>query len=243
MSQDNSNGNQPPHEEEPPQYGVRLPEGQRPAPQQRPDQPSQPYTGGQVPPPAPGQYGQQGSYGQPSPYSQPGPYQQNPYQQPHPQSGGDVSTPPRSIMVAFGLILAAGVLTLVSGIILVTTPTPQLTTMLEQMYASDPMLSEQLAGSGLSVAALADMAKSIGLVIMVIMVAVYALIAFFIRKGSNGARITGTVLAGLSLIGLVNADLLSMLTILLGAGGIVAAWLRPSSQYIAGVKEAKRWRR
>ncbi|MBG6084141.1 hypothetical protein [Zhihengliuella flava] len=252
MSQNSSNSPQQPNGEEPPQYGVRLPEDQRPAPPQQQSQPSNPYGGGQVPPPSPGQYGQQSaasSSGQSGPYSA-GPYQNSPYQQggfqqpgPYGPGQGTTPTPPKSIMVAFGLILAAGALTLVSGIILLMTPTPQLAAMLEELYAADPMLSEQLATTGISVTALADLAKTFGVVMMVVAVAIYALIAFFIRKGSNGARVTGTVLAVLSLAGLVGTDVLTMLTTLLGIGGIVAAWLRPSSQYIAAVKEAKRWRR
>lgn len=256
MSQDRPDNHDPsqqegaqptPPPEEPPQYGVRLPEGQTPQQPNQPESTPSPYgqNPGQYPPPPPGAYGQapggQGGYGQPSPYGQPGGYQQPAGGMQPPATPGQ---PPKQIMIAFGLILAAGALTLISGIILLLMPVTELATILDEVYSSDPMLQEQLTATGLSVEAIAQTAKTFGFVFIVIGVLLYALIAFFIRRGSNGARITGTVLAAISLFGLLSGgDPLSILTILLGVAGIVMAWLAPSSAYIKAVKEAKRWRR
>ncbi|GHD03042.1 hypothetical protein [Zhihengliuella salsuginis] len=258
MSQDRPENNDPspqegsqpsPQHQEPPQYGVRLPQGQNPQQPSQPESNPSPYgqTPGQYPPPPPGAYGQagpaqggQGGYGRPSPYGQPGGYAQPAGGMQPPQAPGN---PPKQIMISFGLIMAAGALTLLSGIMLLLTPVNELTRVLDEVYASDPMLQEQLAAAGMSTETIAQTAKTFGFVFIVIGVLLYALIAFFIRRGSNGARVTGTVLAAISLIGLFGGDILGVVTILLGIAGIVMAWTAPSSAYVRAVKEAKRWRR
>jgi hypothetical protein len=197
-------------------------------------------------------YGQQG-YGQNQPgYGQPGqpnlpPSGHMPYGYQQPMAGNGQGfgmaqtgpiTRPKEINVAFWLIIAAGALTLIAGISLLLIP--------DSMFASviDDALKQQGGASqpelqGMDTAALASMVRTVGFVFMLIGTAIYALIAFFIRKGSNGARITGTVLAAISLLGLFSADWLSILSVVLGAAGIVFAWLRPSSEYIAAVKARK----
>ncbi|RZU62341.1 hypothetical protein [Zhihengliuella halotolerans] len=256
MSQDRPENNEPsqqegaqpgPQDQEPPRYGVRLPQGQQPQQPQPPAGDPTPYghTPGQYPPPPPGAYGQPGQAGTPSGYGQPSPYaQQSPYQAPAGgmQPAGSPGAPPKQIMVAFGLILAAGALTLLTGIIMMATPVNELTRMLQEVIDSDATLRQQFEVAGMEVAALAQMSKTLAVVFMAIGVLLYALIAVFIRKGSNGARITGTVLAAISLIGLFGGDILSTVTVLLGAAGIVLAWMRPSSDYIRATKEAKRRR-
>lgn len=223
---------------EPPRYGQRLPEGQAP--------------GGQ-----PGQYGQQGSaapssyghYGQvppvgPSPYGEPG--QAYGYQQPMPGSAGfgEPSEPlvrPKELDISFWLILAAGVLTLLSGLALLLIP-GMAESIIEQAMAQDPATRAQLEEAGFDTAAMVPVVKAIGMVAIILSAAIYALIAFFIRKGSNGARITGTVFAAVSLFGLAGAatgDWTGVITVLLGAAGIVFAWLKPSSAYIAARKAQK----
>ncbi|GAA3703254.1 hypothetical protein GCM10022377_16080 [Zhihengliuella alba] len=198
--------------------------------------------------------GQQGGYGQPTPgqapygqqgYGHQGPGQ--PYGYPQPGFGMQPpqapSEPPKEIKTSFGLILAAGVLSLISGIMLLILPNRVLASQMDDVISQDPMLAEQMQLAGLDMDALLTMVKTTGFVFILIGVAIYALIAFFIRKGSNGARITGTVLAGLSLLNLFSADLLSIAITLLGIAGIVFAWLRPSSEYIRAAGDAKRWRR
>lgn len=256
MSQDRPENNDRPHQDgaqpgpqdqEPPRYGVRLPQGQQPQQPQRPAGDPSPYgqSSGQYPPPPPGAYGQPGQAGTPPGHGQQGPYaQQPPYGVPAPgmQPAGSPGNPPKQIVIAFGLILAAGALTLLAGIILLATPVNEMTRMLQEAIESDPTLREQMQVTGIEVGALAQMSKTLAVVFMAIGVLLYALIAIFIRKGSNGARITGTVLAAISLIGLFGGDILGTVTVLLGAAGIVLAWLRPSSDYIRATREAKRRR-
>ncbi|GAA3674641.1 hypothetical protein GCM10023081_11320 [Arthrobacter ginkgonis] len=237
---------------EQPRYGQRLPDGGQPAqPQdpQAPQSPQAPYGQPQYGQPQPGQppYGQS-PYGQ-SPYGQPqAPYGQPPYGYQAPQPGqygfGGPATPverPKQLNIAFWLILAAGALTLVSGLVVAMVPSDVLLGMIEgtlrgQDAATYAEMQAQMEAAGVTFASMIGMFKTLAVVFAVIGAGLYALIAFFIRKGSNGARITGTVLAALSLFGLLGADPLTAAVIVLGVAGIVLAWLKPSSDYIAAKK-------
>ena len=231
---------------EQPQYGQRLPEGSQPA---QPQNPQAPYGQPQYGQP---QYGQpQNPYGQPqNPYGQPpqAPYGQPPYGYQAPQPGqygfGGPAAPverPKQLTISFWLILAAGALTLISGIVVALIPADAMLRMIEDtLRAQGPStyaeMQAQMEAAGMSLASLIGMFKTFAVVFAVIGAGLYALIAFFIRRGSNGARITGTVLAALSLFGLLGADALTAAVIALGIAGIVLAWLKPSSDYIAAKK-------
>ncbi|MEE1621322.1 hypothetical protein ACQ3I4_05350 [Zafaria sp. Z1313] len=224
-----------------------------PAPPQSYGQPGQP------PAAQPGQYGQPGAYGQAGqqgqsgPYGQPGqgaPYgqpgqQSYGYQQPMPGSAGFGAPAgplerPKELNISFWLVLAAGALTLVSGLVLLLMPSSALETAIQDaLTMQGSATQDELAAAGVDAAALASMTRTVGFVVMLIGSGIYALLAFFIRKGSNGARITATILAGLSVIGLFGADVLTLVVILVGIAGVVFAWLKPSSNYIAAKKAAK----
>jgi hypothetical protein len=250
---------------EPPRYGQRLPEGapadggQAQGGQPGPGQYGQPgpaapssygqYGQGQVPPVGQSPYGEapQGYGAAPQqgggPYGQPGQANYG-YQQPMPGTAGFGAPTgplvrPKELNIAFWLILAAGALTLISGLLLLVLPSTEIQNAMQDALSQDPALQEQMEAAGINSAALVSMIKTVGLVVMIVGAALYALIAFFIRKGSNGARITGTVLAAISLFGLTAGDPLSLVTILLGVAGIVFAWLKPSSAYIAARKAQK----
>ncbi|NOJ60173.1 hypothetical protein [Arthrobacter sp. 260] len=137
---------------------------------------------------------------------------------------------PKEVERAFWLIIAAGVVSLISTILsTVTTP---------------------VQGPG------ADVATAIGLVFAAIVTGVYILLAIFIRKGHNWARITAAVLAVLSvlmyLFGLMSASMLEgsdlmqgqemvtpgpletilgLLGLLLGIAGVVMTFLKPARPY------------
>ncbi|MFP5368897.1 MAG: hypothetical protein ACLGIS_19130 [Actinomycetes bacterium] len=140
---------------------------------------------------------------------------------------------PREVNLAFWLIIAAGVLSFI-------------TTLLGSGNTGGPAGA---AGVGLGIAVFVG----------VLTTGIYVLLAVFIRKGHNWARITATVLAGISLLLLlmswltltalqgnpeVQAQLggeslqpdgfsiaLNILVVLLGAAGVVLCWLRPSNAY------------
>lgn len=229
---------------EPPKFGQRIPEGDAASYGQA--------TPGQ---PAYGQYGQPGDgrpqgYGQPGQPNLPPPGQAYPNQQyygyPQQPAGGQPGfdrapgarpARPPQVNAAFWLIMGAGLVTLIQGLILVFVPDSVILDAVNQaMRTQDPSMDQELRDAGLDMASIIGPMKVAVLFIMVIGAGIYALIATFIRKGSNGARITGTILAVISLAGLLSQfDPLAFLAIGLGVAGIVCAWLRPSSEYIGAV--------
>lgn len=140
---------------------------------------------------------------------------------------------PKEVMRAYYLILAAGVAYLVSSItsaLLIDMP--------------------EMAGGSFGV--------GIRLVFAVVFAAVYVVLALFIRRGQNWARITATVLAALNVVSTVGSLLLlpiinqaaeasgtvvpetpvistalGLLVMLLGVAGVVMTYLKPARPYFA----------
>lgn len=232
---------------EPPRFGQRLPGGSPgPGPQYGQNSPDRPAYGqyGQPSDGLPPGYGQPGQPNLPPPG--PGYANQQYYGYPQQPVGGQPGqvgapgtrpTPPPQVNAAFWLIMAAGFVTLVQGVVLLLVPNSVVVDAVNQaMTTQDPAMNQELRDAGLDIQSMVGPMKVAVMVFMLIGAGIYALIATFLRKGSNGARITGTVLAALSLFGLLSSfDPLAFLAIALGVAGIVCAWLRPSSQYIGAV--------
>jgi len=171
------------------------------------------------------------------------PYGYRPAQPPsyaYPTSGtpglAEKGPAPREVHLAYYLILAAGVVYLLSSVL-----TP-LTTDL-------PDVPGATVGAG------------IGLVVAVVIAAFYVVLAVFIRRGRNWARITATVLAALDVLGVLATLLLmpmlaaaaasagqqaiptsalsvvsSVLVMLLGVAGVVLTYSKPARPYFAPQK-------
>jgi hypothetical protein len=244
-----------------PRYGVRLtPEqlaqhqAQQPSAGAQPGQPGQPG----YPAPAYGQppYGQPAQptsnpYGQ-APYGQPGqpgpsPYGQAPYGQPaypqqpygYPTQGQQQMGPvqrPKEIDRSYWLILAAGLAFLIIELLAAFSPTmgltPEMIGELESQFKA--------AGMTVDVNELMDSVRVMAIVFTVLIAGLYWLIATGIRKGSNAARIFGTIFAALSLL---SAFGLGIIYVALGVVGIVFAYLRPSNEYFRGRAWEKALRR
>jgi hypothetical protein len=207
-----------------PQYGQNTP----PVPQygqngpqygQNPPQYGQQY--GQNPPQyGQPQYGQQ-PYGQPpqgpSPYGQ-SPYAQYPSQQPQGQAGV-----PKLVDRAFWMIIAAGVLSILS--LLVSIPT-----------LDDPVMrrtfEDQLRGSGQNIPFEDIKPIIIGTMVIVTLIGagLYALVAFNVRKGKNWARILGTVLAALSIFSIAPLGI-NTVVVVLGITAIIMLYTPAASPY------------
>ncbi|QHK20291.1 hypothetical protein GU243_11720 [Pseudarthrobacter psychrotolerans] len=213
-----------------PQYGQNAPQyGQQtpPAPQYGQNAPQY----GQQTPPAP-QYGQNSppQLGQPAPplYGQQ-PYGQSPYAQypsEQPQATGSNGVP-QLVNISFWLLIASGVLYVISmlmGIGMLNDP---------QMRST---FNEAIRSSGSSGAQVnfddvkGFLAGSL-VVIAIIGAGLYALVAFFVRKGKNWARILGTVFAALSVFGLFGVPSLGTLGTLAGIAAIVLLYLPASAPY------------
>ncbi|WP_181033651.1 hypothetical protein [Arthrobacter sp. SX1312] len=143
---------------------------------------------------------------------------------------------PKEVHRAYYLILAAGIVYLLSSVVsLLTTDVPD------------------MAGAAVGV--------GVGLVVSVIIAALYVVLAVFIRRGRNWARITATVLAALNVVGTLGILFLtpvltaaaesagqpvaetsaistvsSVLVMLLGVAGVVLTYLKPARPYFAPQK-------
>lgn len=250
--QDGTEGQRPPE----PRYG------QYSQPQQPPAPPHAGQSGhtGQEPQPdqynqsqyQPGQYqpgNESGQYNQPGQFGQPGPYGQNAaqygqapygYQAAQPSGyaypGGPTAQtgpkgpPPREVMLGFWLILAAGVLAFINNLV-TSFNLPDLLT---------PSQIRDLRDANVDVQDVSGFLITVSVVIALIGLGLYVLIAWFVRKGHNWARIVGTVFAAFSVIGLLFSlpayftsplGLLSLLSTLAGIAGIVMLYLKPSNAY------------
>jgi len=217
---------------------------------QTPEQQAQPHI-----PPQPGQHPAQGSDPQGTPYGQQGPppgqYGQSPYGQgPYGQSYGyqpaqpsgysypgapqGQSQPkgpaPREVVIGFWLIIAAGVLSLISNLV-TSFRLPDVLTVAQLDSLRDANVDIQDAGG---------FVVWFSVVLSIIGLGLYVLIAWFILKGHNWARILGTVFAAFSAVGLLVSlpvyvtsllGWLSLLSSLAGIAGIVMLYLRPSNPY------------
>ena len=248
--------------EDEPRYGQRLPKtppyGQNPVGQDQSGQPQygqpqygqsqqgQPYTpyGQQGSAQAPGQ---QPSYGQP-PYGQQqyGQQPQSPYgyQSAQPsgyatpgagQMPGGKPVPPRDVMTGFWLILAAGLLTL----IYLTSTYLSLADSVSFTMLSDSD-RQMVEDAGMNEETFRSVFVTTGVILSLIVLLVYVLIAFLVRRGKNWARILGTVFAALSavsaLLSLLSGlafsspmELIGLLGSLAGIAGIVMLY-RPQAK-------------
>jgi ABC-type maltose transport system permease subunit len=132
------------------------------------------------------------------------------------------------------MILTAGILSLVSSIVLATSGADTFYALMEQSAAQQgqelpPGTLEGMQG-GLVVASVVGGLISLGL---------YALVAFPVRKGKNWARILGTVFAAFSLLGLLGGSfmfgalygILQPITILLGIAAMVLLYMPGAAPY------------
>ncbi|MCR1163064.1 hypothetical protein NEK97_16495 [Paenarthrobacter sp. UW852] len=211
-----------------PQYGQQAPQYGQQSP------PAAPQYGQQSPPAAP-QYGQQSpQYGQ-----QASPYGQAPSA---PQYGQDTNWPsqqpgpttvPPMVNYAFWMIIAAGVLSAISSLLLATTGADAFINAMNQQAAQQgtdlPAGSMEGMRGVISVSAIVGAIISLGL---------YALVGFNVRKGKNWARILGTVFAAISVLGLTSLfqfgptyGVLQLVVILLGVAAIVMLYLPASAPY------------
>ena len=84
----------------------------------------------------------------------------------------------------------------------------------------------------------------------VVSLAIALLVALFIRKGHNWARIVATVFAALGLFGMVNlanaGALIAVLTVLgvvLPIAAVIALWMKPSTEYFNAAKAYRQFRK
>ncbi|MDQ0767800.1 hypothetical protein QF031_000549 [Pseudarthrobacter defluvii] len=219
---------------QPPRYGQNAPQYGQNAPQYGQNQP--PY--GSQPPAAPqygqnapqgSQYGQNGfqapGYGQPQ--GSESPYGQSPYggQYPseQPQAAGSNGVP-QLVNISFWLLIASAVIFVVGMLLgLTQLDDPQFRQLFEQQVRS--------SGTDVSYDSIKSVIAGTLVVFAIIGAALYLLVAFFIRKGKNWARILGTVFAALSIFGLFGVPSIGTLGTVLGIVAIVLLYLPAAAPY------------
>lgn len=214
--------NAPQYGQNAPQYGQNQPGyGSQPpaAPQYGQNAPQYGSQYGQNAPQAPG-YGQNApQYGQ-SPYGQ-SPYGQYPSEQPQPAGSNGV---PQLVNISFWLLIAAAAVFVISMLLgLTQLDDPQFRQAFEQQV--------QASGADVSYDAIKSVIAGTLVVFAIIGAALYLLVAFFIRKGKNWARILGTVFAALSIFGLFGVPSIGTLGTVLGIAAIVLLYLPAAAPY------------
>lgn len=218
-------GNQPPA----PRYGANSPQPEQNTPQYGQNAPQY----GQNPPPAP-QYGQNApqapQYGQPAPpaYGQQ-PYGQSPYAQypsEKPQATGSNGVP-QLVNISFWLLIAAAAVFVISMLMGI----PMLDDPATRRAFDDAMRSSGATGAQFNFEEFKSALAGMLVAVAIVGAGLYLLVAFFIRKGKNWARILGTVFAALSVFSLFQVPSFGTLGTLAGIAAIVLLYLRTSSPY------------
>ncbi|WP_345470362.1 hypothetical protein QMQ05_12190 [Glutamicibacter ectropisis] len=177
---------------------------------------------------------------------------------------------PKTLQISFLLILLSGVVGAIASWMISTSNMfgnmistqwsliePELQSQMQSTpeMAQDPTLQQMMSSPEAFISQANTMLSSFALVGAVISVILYFLVGFFVGRGVGAMRVIATILAVLSLFGLFSTvPMISMyadseagalnavyiIGILLGIAGVVFAWLRPSSEYIAQRRMARR---
>lgn len=225
-------GNQPPA----PRYGEKSPQFGQPTPpapqygQNAPQYGQNAPQSGQSTPPVP-QYGQNApQFGQqtPPPYGQQ-PYGQSPYGQypsEQPQATGSNGVP-QLVNISFWLLIAAGVIYVIGTLMAIgMLDDPQMRRTFEEA-----MRSGGAAGTEFQFEDFKGVLAGSLVIFAIIGAGLYALVAIFVRKGKNWARILGTVFAALSVFGLFGVPSIGTLGTLAGIAAIVLLYLPGAAPY------------
>ncbi|MET3720710.1 hypothetical protein [Arthrobacter sp. UYEF21] len=225
--------NQPPaprYGENSPQSGQPTPPANSPqAPQYGQNAPQAPQYG-QNAPQAP-QYGQNApQFGQPTPPAHgQQPYGQSPYAHypsGQPQAAGTKGIP-RLVNISFWLLIGAAALfasTLLLGISMLDDP-------IMRNAFEDAMRSSGATRTEFNFEDFRSVLAGTLVVLAILGAGMYLLVAFFIRKGKNWARILGTVFAALSVTSLFQVPNIGTLGSLAGIAAIVLLYLPSAAPY------------
>jgi len=140
---------------------------------------------------------------------------------------------PKQVVVASRLIIAAGALQALSGLLLllvlfIPSVRASMVDTLKAALPNDPAYSSMLADATMVSSLLAFAA-----VISLAAAASYFWLAVKIRRGANWARTTGLVLACISLIALVQPNIFTIIQIGLGAVAMILLYRSPAKEYFA----------
>jgi hypothetical protein len=209
----------PQYGQNPPPFGQQYGQNAPQAPQYGQNAPQAPQYGQNPPPfgqPAPPAYGQQ-PYGQ-SPYAQ--------YPSERPQATG-ANGIPQLVNISFWLLIGAAAVFVISMLMGI----PMLDDPMTRSAFEDAMRSSGATGAEFNFEDFKSVLAGMLVVMAILGAGMYLLVAFFIRKGKNWARILGTVFAALSVFSLFQVPNLGTLGTLAGIVAIVLLYLPATAPY------------
>ncbi|MFI5085767.1 MAG: hypothetical protein ACHP7K_07540, partial [Actinomycetales bacterium] len=126
------------------------------------------------------------------------------------------------VMLAFTLLLIAAaintVVTVLAGAVLLTAAgRSTAVAMMVQMGVEDTSLVEP--------------ALIVSVVLGFVSIALYAVIAFALRRGRNWARITGAILAAISLLSLIVPNVITVIQVALGLAAMLIVFRQPAAAW------------
>lgn len=128
---------------------------------------------------------------------------------------------PKAVRLAFGLIMLAGFITLISGVAASRTP-------IAELPPSAALLGELGVDTGRYAAALQIVTFATALVVF----GLYLLFAFMIREGRNWARVGGSILvAGALVAAVLNAAAPQLTALLVAAAGLALLYRQDCARY------------
>src|SRR5919107_1107367 len=160
-----------------------------------------------VPPPAPQ-----------DPHSGNGQY---PSEQPQPVGSNGI---PQLVNISFWLLIA-------SAVIFVVAMLTGLTQLDDPVFRQTFEQQVEGTGAGVTYEDIKGVIAGTLVVFAILGAGLYLLVAFFIRKGKNWARILGTVFAALSIFGLFGVPSIGTIGTLLGIAAIVLLYLPAAAPY------------
>ncbi|MBD8045104.1 hypothetical protein H9638_14925 [Arthrobacter sp. Sa2BUA2] len=165
-------------------------------------------------------------------------YSYNAYSSNQAPSAPPAPVRPQQVDLGFWLLIAAAVLSVISIPV-------------GMAWLNSSGYKESMVGAGISAEQLdALIAATVvtTLFFAVISVAISVLVALFIRKGHNWARIVATVFAALSLFnltGLAAGGLMAITTglgVLLPVTAVVLLWMKPATEYFQAAKAYRQYK-
>ena len=170
-------------------------------------------------------------------------YSYNAYAGNQPAAAPAAPVRPKQVDLGFWLLIAAAVVSAIS--IPVT-----LSWMNSDNFRNSLVETSAVAISASELDAIIAFSTALSIFFAVVSIAVAVLVALFVRKGYNWARIVATVFAVLGLFGLANLTtagslmaVLTVLGILLPVAAVIMLWMKPSTEYFNGSKAYRQFKK
>ncbi|MGW9402934.1 hypothetical protein ACWGQ2_03080 [Arthrobacter sp. NPDC055585] len=170
-------------------------------------------------------------------------YSYNAYAGNQPAAAPPAPVRPKQVDLGFWLLIAAAVVSVIS--IPVTIAWMDSTEFRDTiMSTSTGAISESDVDAVIAITAVTT------IFFAAVSIAIALLVALFIRKGHNWARIVATVFAALGIFGLTNLTMagglmavLTVLSVLLPIVAVVMLWMKPSTEYFNGAKAYRQFKK